>query len=124
MITDSNYRLEATGVPWRLPEALQELVNDDERELVVEIIELFKDDTRGRLYLLRAAAERGCVNDVRAQAHAIQGASSQVGANSLTAVCSAIETGTGRITETLALVREAELLFDEVCALMVFAPGA
>lgn len=103
---------------WQFPEALQQLLGAGEEEFLAELIEVFKSQTRLRMRLLREAVENGRLDEARAQAHAIKGGSSQVGADGLAAACFEIESGAGGITETAALVSEAELLFEEACSLI------
>jgi HPt (histidine-containing phosphotransfer) domain-containing protein len=105
--------------PWPFPEALQQLLGDGEEEFLAELIEVFKSQTRVRMCSLREAVDSGRLDEARAQAHAIKGGSSQVGADRLAAVCLEIETRSGSAAaETAALVSEAEFLFEEACRLM------
>jgi HPt (histidine-containing phosphotransfer) domain-containing protein len=116
MSTHLNVVMTAANPAWMFPEALQQLLGDGEVDFVLEIIELFKSQTGVRMRLLREAVENGRLDDARAQAHAIKGGSSQVGADRLAAACHEIETGTGRATaQTAALVSQAEFLFERVC---------
>ena len=119
-----NSTLTATGEQWIFPEGLQQLLDTGEDELVSEIIEVYKSQTRSQLRLLRNAVESGLLKEVRAYAHTIKGGSSQVGANDLAAVCLAIETATGCAAEIPALVSKGELLFEEVCRLISVSPPA
>jgi HPt (histidine-containing phosphotransfer) domain-containing protein len=109
---------------WAFPEALQQLLGAGEEEFLAELIEVFKSQTRIRMRLLREAVENGRLDEARAQAHAIKGGSSQVGADRLAAACFDIESGTGPIGETAALVREAESLFEEACSLIALPPAS
>jgi HPt (histidine-containing phosphotransfer) domain-containing protein len=106
------------GRGWAFPEALQQLLSDGEEEFLAELIEVFKSQTRIRIGLLREAVEKGRLDEARAQAHAIKGGSSQVGADRLAAACFEIESGTGDIAETAGRVIEAESLFEEACRLI------
>lgn len=103
---------------WAFPEALQQLLGAGEEEFLAELIEVFKSQTRIRMHLLREAVDNGRLDEARAQAHAIKGGSSQVGADRLAAVCFEIESGRGPIAETAALVSQAEVLFEEACRLI------
>jgi HPt (histidine-containing phosphotransfer) domain-containing protein len=108
----------AVAQPWIWPEALQKLLSEGDEDFVTEIIEVFKCQTRTRLRLLREAVESGRMQDARAQAHTVKAGSSQVGAHRLAAVCLEIETGTGSAADTVTLVAQAELLFDETSQLI------
>jgi HPt (histidine-containing phosphotransfer) domain-containing protein len=110
---------------WVFPEALEELLGAGEDEFLIELIEVFKSQTRIRMHQLRDAIENGRMDEARAQAHAIKGGSSQVGADRLAAVCFQIERGTGSATTgTAALLEEAEFLFEEACRLMALPPAS
>jgi HPt (histidine-containing phosphotransfer) domain-containing protein len=116
----------ATSAPspvWVFPESLQQLLGDGEADFLAEIIELYKSQTRGRMRLLRAAVDNGRWEEARAQAHAIKGGSSQVGADRLAVVCSEIETGAESAATGSALVSEAEFLFEEACRLIGLPPA-
>jgi HPt (histidine-containing phosphotransfer) domain-containing protein len=107
-----------------LPEALQQLLEAGDEEFLIELIEVFKDQTRLRVGLLREAVESGRLDEARAQAHAIKGGSSQVGADRLAAACLAIETGTGGAAAEIArMVDRAEFEFEEACRLMALPPA-
>jgi HPt (histidine-containing phosphotransfer) domain-containing protein len=112
-----------SGRSWAFPEALRQLLGAGEEEFLAELIEVFKSQTRIRMRLLREAVENGRPDEARAQAHAIKGGSSQVGADRLAEACFEIESGTGPVAETAALVSEAEFLFEEACNLMALPPA-
>ena len=110
---------------WTFPEALEELLGAGDEEFLTELIEVFKSQTRLRMHQLREAVESGRMDEARAQAHAIKGGSSQVGADRLAAVCFQIEKGAGSAaSETASLVSEAEFLFEEACRLMALPPAS
>jgi HPt (histidine-containing phosphotransfer) domain-containing protein len=118
MSTHTSSVMNDTGRGWTFPEALQQLLGAGEEEFLAELIEVFKSQTRIRMRLLREAVENGRLGEARAQAHAIKGGSSQVGADRLAAACFEIENGAGGIAETAAQVTEAEFLFEEACRLI------
>lgn len=125
MSTHTDSMMHAAGPAWVFPEALAELLGDGDEDFLTELIQVFKSQTRERMRLLRDAIENGRMDEARAQAHAIKGGSSQVGANRLAATCFQIETGAANAsTETVALLREAEFLFEEACRLMALPPAA
>jgi HPt (histidine-containing phosphotransfer) domain-containing protein len=118
MNTHTSSVLNEPGRGWAFPEALQQLLGAGEEEFLAELIEVFKSQTRIRMRLLREAVENGRLDEARAQAHAIKGGSSQVGADRLAAACFEIESGTGPIAEIAVQVSEAEFLFEEACRLI------
>lgn len=104
---------------WSLPETLEILAGVD-REIVADVIASFASDTQERLQLLTAAARGKDWEAARAQAHAIKGASVEVGADVLAGVCLRIEvackaSGAAPVVE---LTGEASVAFRAVCGLM------
>jgi HPt (histidine-containing phosphotransfer) domain-containing protein len=125
MSTYPDSTINSSSPAWALPEALAELLGAGDDEFLAELIEVFKSQTRVRIRQLREAVENGRMEEARAQAHAIKGGSSQVGADRLAAVCFQIERGTASgSTRNAALVSEAEFLFEETCRLMALPPAA
>jgi HPt (histidine-containing phosphotransfer) domain-containing protein len=124
MSTHPSSIINNDGRSWAFPEALQQLLGAGEEEFLAELIEVFKSQTRIRMRLLREAVDNGRLDEARAQAHAIKGGSSQVGADRLAAACFEIESGTGPIAETAALVSDAEFLFEEACSLIALPPAS
>lgn len=119
MSTHLNSAVTLSGPAWTFPESLQQFLETGEEEFVSEIIEVFKSQTSARMTLMREAIENGCGDEARAQAHAIKGGASQMGADRLAALCLEIEMGTEQTpSETAALVGQAEALFEEVCRSM------
>jgi HPt (histidine-containing phosphotransfer) domain-containing protein len=119
MSTHPSSALQDPRRGWAFPEALQQLLGAGEEEFLAELIEVFKSQTRMRMRLLREAVENGRLDEARAQAHAIKGGSSQVGADRLAAACFEIERAAGGSrSETEALVGNAEFLFEEACRLI------
>ena len=66
---------------WALPDALQQLAECGEQDIVTEILSLFQSDTDSRLRLLRGAVERGDRSRARAEGHSLKGSAVQVGAH-------------------------------------------
>jgi len=119
MSTHLNSAMTAPRPVWTFPESVQQLLEAGESEFAAEIIEVFKSQTSDRMRLLQGAVETGRWDEARAQAHAIKGGASQLGADRLAAVCLDIEmTGGHTPAETAALVSQAELLFEEACRCM------
>ena len=123
MSTYPNSAINASNPGWTFPEALQQLLCAGEEEFLAELVELFKSQTDSRLRLLREAVENGRFAEARAEAHAIKGASSQLGADRLAAICFEIETGAvDGGAEMAILVSEAEFRFEEACRLIGLPP--
>jgi two-component system sensor histidine kinase RpfC len=110
----------AAALSWVLPETLQRLALDGDREIVAEVIAAFESDTARRLRLLNEAISRHDRVALRAQAHAIKGASVEVGAERLAGVCQTLELAamSDAPWEFADLLREAETAFQAVCRLM------
>lgn len=80
-----------TAALWVLPESLREFVDTGDREMVVEILTLFQDDSAPRLRELNDALAAGDRETVRKQAHTLKGAALQVGAVAMSGICREIE---------------------------------
>ncbi len=86
---------ETVNAGWELPEELRNLAVDGDREVVDELIALFKKDVGVRLQVLRKAVATGDIATAGAQAHAIKGSAIQMGAVNLVATCRHIELDAG-----------------------------
>jgi HPt (histidine-containing phosphotransfer) domain-containing protein len=67
------------AAPWTLPQALAELWDAGQSEVVMELIHLFLTDTRERLDLLQQALAARELDKLRRMAHSIKGSCSQMG---------------------------------------------
>jgi HPt (histidine-containing phosphotransfer) domain-containing protein len=111
--------------PERL-ESLRELC-DGEDDLVVEIAALYLEELPEVVAGLGAAAAARDLGVTRDFAHKIKGASANVGADSLAALCGQIEVAAvaGSTEEVDDLVAQLHALFPRVCdALAAELPGA
>ena len=115
---------EAASMDWSLPEALQQLAVDGEREIVAEVLTLFQSDTESRLVELRQAVALGDRKRVRAQAHSLKGSAVQVGANSLADACREMELTAETRPELLPLLEEIESRFIAVSKAISLEYGA
>ena len=86
-------------------DTLQEMAGEDEPEFLVEIIELFLEDSGERIEELVRVAGEGDAPAVARVAHALKSASASVGAGTLSWSCEEIEDS---IREERALDLEAE----------------
>jgi|SRR6185437_5902356 len=110
----------AAALSWALPDTLRHLAMTGDRSLVAEVIADFQSDTTRRLRLMNEAIGKQDFAALRAEAHAIRGAASEVGAERLAAVCKRIElsaaaTDAGEIANSQC---EAHLIFAAVCRVM------
>lgn len=115
---------EAAEVEWSLPEALQQLAMEGEREIVAEVLTLFQSDTETRLQELRASAESGDRQRVRAQAHSLKGSAVQVGANWMAEACREMELTAETRPELMPLMEEIEARFVAVSKAISLEYGA
>ncbi|MHC5210154.1 MAG: Hpt domain-containing protein [Planctomycetota bacterium] len=98
-----------TRTPALDPLALEEIrALDDDGTLVVEIIELFRSETPGRVTAVCEAFGRDDADGMMREAHALKSSSAQLGAHRLSALCREIEAHgrEGRVAESAPLVAE------------------
>ena len=76
---------------WVLPEALRQLQECGETELVEELIVIFQSDTASRLEILARAVETSDHATARQEAHTIKGSALQVGAVRFAEACRQME---------------------------------
>jgi HPt (histidine-containing phosphotransfer) domain-containing protein len=101
---------------WVLPEALRQLQECGETELVEELIVIFQSDTASRLEVLARAVETGNYVTARQEAHTIKGSSLQVGAVRFAEACRLMEMEARKDTpsDLAPLFRAMLRSFDEV----------
>lgn len=99
---------------WNLERLLS--VTGDDRELQRELINLFLVDTASRLANLPAAIEAGNIDHLRLQAHAVKGASANMGADRLQEACAKMESAalSGDAHPFEKLYEEVDVEFDRV----------
>ena len=100
-----------TAVDWSLPEALQQLAECGERDIVTEVLTLFQSDTESRLKALRSSVEAGDRPRVRAQAHSLKGSAVQVGAIAMADSCRELELTAETCPEMHSLLEQIESRF-------------
>lgn len=66
-------------------------ISDGDTEFETEIVNLFIDDQRERMQDVRAALNSGDAEALKKQAHAMKGASANIGANTLHQIASQLE---------------------------------
>lgn len=106
---------------WNLPESLAALTRTGDETLVAEIIAIFQEDTTRRLRLLQQAFEARDSGAVGAQAHAMKGSASQLGAECVASCCREIErcAAGSQFASLGPLIERLQHDFQEVCHAMV-----
>ncbi len=91
---------------------------DDDRELLLELTELFKEDYPRQVQMGREALAAGDAGAVRRIGHALKGALSNLGATSAAQLGMSIEAmgKAGELAEAPAALRELEALMGQVVA--------
>jgi len=89
-----------------------------EPDFVTELIGIFNNDVINRLGQMKAGVEASDARRVSQAAHALKGASGELGAASLQAICSRLEESTaqGSLEEAGPMLREIEAEADRVLA--------
>lgn len=72
-------------------ESLRELGGEDEPDLLLELVDLFLDDSQRRIEQMQLALERGNLEEVARAAHTIKSAAANMGARLLSGLCTEIE---------------------------------
>jgi HPt (histidine-containing phosphotransfer) domain-containing protein len=105
------------ALAWRLPRSLHEL-SREHPDIVAELIDMFLCDSVERLNTIgRSAADRATASR---EAHSIKGASQQLGADELAALCRRLELQAGALSpaDFTTLVGELRREFDLVAGAM------
>jgi HPt (histidine-containing phosphotransfer) domain-containing protein len=89
---------------------LREYQRPGEPDFLTHLIGIFLDDLSARLESIRNAQTRGDLEALRSAAHALKGASGELGANRLRALCADLEATarSGILAAVEQLAREAE----------------
>jgi HPt (histidine-containing phosphotransfer) domain-containing protein len=97
------------------PERIREVVGDD-REILLELVALFFDDTQQRLRTLDVSVASGELATTRNEVHAIKGAAGNFGAERLFEVAKKMEEAArgGDPAATRALYSELRACFAEL----------
>jgi len=111
---------------WVIPDALRELAQCGDTEILGELIAIFCSDTAARMGALNRAVADGDTAAMRAQAHAIKGGAIQVGAIGMGQLCKEIELeGTNKSRAELAgMLSRLQECFEQVSAAMAAHGGA
>jgi len=87
------------------------------RDILPELIEMFRSEVRVRLDTLRVALETGDAEQVRQLAHGVRGAAASMGGSALAAACGHLEAigRAGTVEGAEALLPEVESRFAQLC---------
>jgi len=87
------------------------------RDILPELISMFRSEARVRLDTLHGAIETGDAEQLRQLAHGIRGAAASMGGSELTAICARLEEigRAGTVEGAAALLPEVESLFAQLC---------
>ena len=101
------------------PETLETLIQlggEDDPELLIELIDLFLEDSVGRLDVMRESLESGDITQVSREAHALKSASANIGALPFSDRCRELESSAGQSAEeeVVPLVSAALGMFAEL----------
>ena len=118
---DANRLLADTVVDEAVLAELREYQKPGEADFLTELIGVFKDDLLVRLNQIRAGLTAADPLQVSRAAHALKGASGELGAHRMREICSRLELSTadGSIATALAMVRELEAEAERVNAALV-----
>lgn len=85
--------------------SLEEAQVEGEPDLIVELIDLYVEDTPRRLAAIRSASADGDLEALRRAAHGLKGSSASLGARQVEMLCEKLERASGK-----ELLEEGELL--------------
>jgi HPt (histidine-containing phosphotransfer) domain-containing protein len=110
-----------TAITWALPESLRDFVESGDREMVVEILTLFQDDSAARLRELNDALAGGDRETVRKQAHTLRGSALQIGAFAMSGLCGELErlATSVPVSQLLDLACRTWECYDRTCRRMM-----
>ncbi len=109
------------GVPsvdWEVLDGPRGIRGEGELDLLVELAEIFEEDTPARIAALRDAFERGDAEELRLAAHGLKGGSASLGARRMARIAEGVES-LGRsedLTGAGERIAELEDEFARVCA--------
>ena len=88
---ESTDMTETTDIDLKALEAFQELMGEGGGEMVVELIELFLEDTPGLLAEMRLGVADGDREKLRRAAHSLKSSAATLGLSALSALCQGLE---------------------------------
>lgn len=102
--------------PSRLPEELVEMAKEAGSDTVIELLDIFQEDSKARLEELCRAIGNGDSGEIQSQAHSLKGSAAQIGALAVSRLCRQMEglSKTGTAPEQRALYEEIAAALREV----------
>ncbi len=97
---------------------LNQLSEQLDRPSVVELVELYFENTAATLARFKEAAHQGKLEKLSQEAHALKSSSANLGAVDLSAVCLKIEKSPQLNANTQSLIDQAHRGFEEASAIM------
>ncbi len=106
---------DAEPAVWCLPDYLEEMIRAGDQSLLTELLELFREESRSKLELLKEALQKNDKSAASKLAHGLKGGAAQIGALRFAQHCAELEgalrVGSGREKSILdALTRDFELV--------------
>jgi len=97
---------------------LNQLMAQLDRDSVVELLELYFENSRKHLDAIETAVEKNDLKFLSFEAHGLKSSSANLGAAELSQICLKIEKSTRIDQETTERVQELRRLFDETQGIM------
>ncbi|QIN79092.1 PAS domain S-box protein [Rubrobacter marinus] len=106
------------SVDWEVLDGLRGIRGEGEPDLLVELFEIFEEDTPARIAALREAHERGDAEGLRLAAHGLKGGSGSFGARRMARIAEGVEAlgRSGDLDGAAERIAELEDEFWRVCA--------
>jgi CheY-like chemotaxis protein len=94
-------------------ESFREFQQPGETDLVTELINLFINDGKGRLSILKKALAEKDIKAIKREAHSLTGGAGNIGARQMTLLSRELEQKADQITEAEPLIRQLENEFEQ-----------
>lgn len=106
------------SVDWEVIDGLRGIRGEGEPDLLVELVEIFREDTPARISALREALEGGDAEGLRLAAHGLKGGSGSLGARRMARIAERVEAvaRSGDLSSAAERIPELEVEFERVCA--------
>ena len=101
-----------TSIDWTVLDGLRGIRGEGEPDLLVELAQIFEEDTPARITALRDALERGDAEGLRLGAHGLKGGSGSLGARRMALIAERIE-AIARAGELAPAAEQIEMLGNE-----------
>jgi HPt (histidine-containing phosphotransfer) domain-containing protein len=105
---------------WKPPEIIMEIGPEGSSELLMELVDIFRDDVSRRVAKLREAVAGRDTAQICRQAHSVKGTARQMNVEGMAALCQQIELAaeSGSQTHLDGLADQLERSFEDACAAM------